>query len=253
MEAPLTFFGFDLWATALVFMRAAGAIMLLPGFGEATVPARIRLVIALLVAISMAPVLAPNAPPMPQDLGVLAGFVIGETLIGVMIGALARMIMAALATAGQVIAMETGLSFAQTADPTMNGAGVSLGVFLGVMGTVLIFVTDMHHEFLKATLSSYQVFPLGGVLSVGEASEAAVTAASASFLIGVQIALPLLAAGLVFRLGLGVLSRLIPQIQVFFVTMPLQVLGGLLIMALALSSGMLLWLSRLDEFTRTLQ
>jgi flagellar biosynthetic protein FliR len=248
----MTFWGLDVFAVGLLFARVGAMVMLLPGFGEANVPPRFRLAFALALALVLAPLLAGSLPKAPDTLGASLMLVIGELIIGLMLGSLARILMGALSTAGQIVGLETGLSFAQMTDPTQGQAGQVVAIFLNLLGVTMIFATGLHREFIAAIAGSYQVFHVGMWPTAGDALEAAVRAFGDSFRIGVQIAAPLMLAGIIFRLGLGVLSRLIPQIQVFFVAMPANVLGGFVIFALALSTGMLLWLDRLQTFARTL-
>ncbi|MEJ0060546.1 MAG: flagellar biosynthetic protein FliR [Terricaulis sp.] len=248
-EGVLTFWGIDVWAASLLFARVGAMLMLLPGFGETTVPGRIRLALALLIAISLSPTLADRMPDPPSTAWGMAAVSVGELVIGVMLGGAARLLMSALATAGQIMGLETGLSFAQTADPTQGqGSGQIFSVFLGLMGVTLIFVTGLDHMFLAGIAGSYDVIAPGAPVPFGDAAQLAVDAVSVSFRVGFQIAMPVVAAGLIFRIGLGVLSRLIPQIQVFFVALPLQLLGGFVIIALGLSAGMLVWLDSLQRY-----
>lgn len=240
----MTLWGYDLWSVTLAFARIGSLVMLMPGLGEAAVPARARLGFALLLSI----MLAPQVAPAPDDVWGASGIMIGEIAVGLVLGGVARMLMTGLATAGQIFGMETGLSFAQTADPTQAGSGQVISVFLGLMGIALVFATNLHHVFIRGIADSYQVFGVGKPFPVGDAADFAVDAFSDAFRIGLQIAAPVVVAGLVFRLGLGVLSRLAPSIQVFFVAMPLNIMGGFIILTLGLSSGMLVWLDRLQAF-----
>lgn len=240
----MTLWGYDLWSVTLAFARIGSLVMLMPGLGEAAVPARARLGFALLLSI----MLAPQVAPAPDDVWGASGIMIGEIAVGLVLGGVARILMTGLATAGQIFGMETGLSFAQTADPTSSGSGQVISVFLGLMGIALVFATNLHHVFIRGIADSYQVFGVGKPLPVGDAADFAVEAFSDAFRIGLQIAAPVVVAGLVFRLGLGVLSRLAPSIQVFFVAMPLNIMGGFIILTLGLSSGMLVWLDRLQAF-----
>lgn len=249
----LTLYDVEIWATALLFARIGGMIMLLPGFGEPAVPARVRLAFALAMAIALGPALAERVPAAAASAWGMAFQVASETLIGILLGLAARMLVSALATAGQAIGLEIGIAFAQTADPTMTQSGQLLAVFLGVMGVALIFATGLDHMFLQGIAGSYEVISLGAVPPVGDAAELALDATATSFRVGFQIAMPVIAAGLIFRVGLGVLSRLIPQIQVFFVALPLQIMGGLVVMALGLSAGMLIWLDSLERYATWLR
>lgn len=244
----LTLYGVEIWATALLFARIGAMIMLLPGFGEPTVPPRVRLAFALAMAIGLGPSLADRVPEIsPTAIG-MAGQIVGELIIGVALGGAARILVSALATAGQIVGLEIGIAFAQTADPTMTQSGQLMAVFLSVMGVALIFATGLHHMFLAGIAGSYDVISLGAPPPIGDAAELALQTTSASFRVGFQIAMPVIAAGLIFRVGLGVLSRLIPQIQVFFVALPLQIMGGLVVFALGLSTGMLIWLDSVESY-----
>jgi flagellar biosynthetic protein FliR len=243
----LTLYGVNIWAAALVFARVGAMMATLPGFSEPAVSPRFRLGLALALTVLLAPLIAPGLPQAPSDAWLAGQLIMTEVIIGLTIGVLARLLFTALATAGQVFGIETGLAFAQTADPTMSQTGQIFSVFLSIMGVALIFATDLHHVFLAGISRSYDTFVPGEPLMLGDAAEIATSLVSQSFLIGVQIAAPIILAGLIFRVGLGVLARLAPTIQVFFVTMPLSVLGGLIIMALGLSAGMIVWLDALQS------
>lgn len=244
MDASI--YGINIWATALLFGRMGAMIMLLPGFGEPAVPPRVRLALALALAIGLAPSMTDRLPEASTSAWGMALQIGAEVLIGVLLGAVARILVTALATAGQIIGMEVGLAFAQTADPTFNQSGQLVAVFLGILGVTLIFATGLHHMFLQGVIGSYDVIALGAPPPVGDAADLALQTTASSFRVGFQIAMPVMAAGLIFRVGLGVLARLIPSIQVFFVALPLQVMGGLVVMALGLSTGMLIWLDSIQ-------
>ena len=243
-----TLYGASIWAVSLMFSRVSAMVMLLPGFGEPSVPARIRLAFALVLAIALAPTLAPRMPAAPDSAWAASAMMISETIIGVMLGGAARLLISGLASAGQMMGLEIGIAFAQTADPTQTQSGQLMAVFLGVMGIALIFATGLDHMFIAGVVGSYDLVGPGARPPIGDAAQLALEATATSFRVGFQLAMPVIAAGLVFRVGLGVLSRLIPQIQVFFVVMPLQLLGGFVVIALGLSAGMLIWLDSLQRY-----
>ncbi len=240
------------FAGALVFMRTGAMVMLLPGFGESFIPPRIRLAFAVAAAVLLAPVLAPALPPVPDQPAVLAAVIGSEILIGIVIGAIARLFMTALTVAGQLIGLQTGLAFAQAVDPALGQQGAIAGAFLNVTALALIFVSGLHHLFLMGVRGSYEAFPAGLPIPVGDAAEWALQSFTASFALGVQMAAPLMVFGLVFYLALGVLSRLMPQAQIFFIAMPSNILIGLSIMALVLGAMMMAWLGQLEDFASEL-
>jgi flagellar biosynthesis protein FliR len=249
----LTLWGVQIWAATLVFGRVGAMVMLLPGFGEPAIPARVRLGFALALALAIAPNVAAQLPEPPSTAWGISGLIMGETMIGVMLGGAARMLVSSLATAGQIFGLEIGLAFAQTADPTMTQSGQVMAVFMSLMGVALIFATGLDHMFLQGVAGTYDLIAPGATVPIGDSAQLALGAAATSFRVGFQIAAPVVVAGLIFRLGLGALSRLIPQIQVFFVVLPLQVMGGFVVMALALSTGMLMWLDSLEQYATWVQ
>lgn len=221
----------------LAFARLGAIVMLLPGFGETSVPVRIRLVFALFLTLALQPIAAPLYPAglaknVPAALVMLAG----ELAIGLFLGMATRILLAGAQVAGATIATQLGLGFAMTVDPTQGQQGVIVGNFLSLAAVTLIFVTDLHLIAIAATASSFQLFPPGQWLPVGDFAETAVTLTAESFKVGIQISAPFLAFGLVFNLGLGMLQKMMPQFQIYFAAMPLSIGLGLLVFGLVLAS-----------------
>lgn len=239
------------FAGALIFARVGAFIMLLPGFADPGPSARVRLAFALLVTAVMAPGLAAQMPPPPPSMLAMGLLVAGEVIIGLAMGLLIRILMATLTTAGQIIATQTGLAMAMAFDPTQRQQTALFGVFLNLVGVALIFASDLHHSFLLGLQSSYGAFTPGGAMDAGDAAELAVSALGQSFALAVQMSAPLIVFGLVFYLGLGILSRLMPQLQVFFVAMPLNVLFGLAMLSGAVGVAMLTWLDAMTVFAES--
>jgi flagellar biosynthetic protein FliR len=175
-----------------------------------------------------------------------------ELLIGVVLGLLARLTIASLQIAGSVVAQQMGLGFVTAVDPTQGQQGAIVGNFLGVLGVTLIFATDMHHLVIAALNDSYTLFRPGEVPVLGDVANILTTTVTGTFRIGVQLAAPFLLFGLLFNLGLGVLSRLMPQMQVFFVGMPLSILVGFLILLLIIGAMMMTFLDYVEGVLRVL-
>lgn len=234
--------GSTLWATFLAFARMGALAMTLPGLGEGFIDARTRLTVALLIAIAAAPAAAASAPPIPASLWAVIGLIISEILIGLIIGSVARMWMSALAIAGQTIALQSGLAFAQQVDPNLGEMGTTVQTFLVLVGLGLALQFNLHHAFIQAGWASYERFPIGGEIFWADAAELAVSSLGDAFRIGLQIAAPALAVGFLFYAALGVINRLIPNLQVFFLAMPAGILLTLGALALSLSAAMFVWL-----------
>jgi len=236
------------FAGGLVFARIGAILMLMPGFGEPSIPVRIRLAFALLVCVVVGPVIAPQLPAMPQQPLMLAGLVMSEVIVGLMIGAVARIFMSAAAVAGQVIGMQSGLAMAQSFDPSQGQQGALIATFLNLTFLLLLFATNIHHLLLEMMVNSYAVFDAGRMPSLADGAEWALEAFIDAFRIGVQLAAPLIVFGLIFYLALGVLSRLMPQVQIFFIAMPSNIMVGLFILTIALGAMAAVWLERMQRF-----
>lgn len=224
----------QVWAGALIFARIGAILMLLPGFGEAYVSPRIRLSLALVLSLALWPLVAGSLPALPASLGSMVGWLIREVTTGLMIGFLLRLLMAALSTAGEVVSLQTTLSFAQTANPLQAQPATTLAAFLTLFGVAMIFATNTHHLFIAGLLGSYDVVRPVAPLVVEDFVTLAIRTISGSFLLGVQLAAPVIVFSIIFNLATGLVGRIMPQFQVFFVSTPLNVLFGLSIFALSL-------------------
>lgn len=228
----------------LVFSRVGAMVMLLPAIGEMGVPSRVRLVLALAIAFALTPQVQGSYPAIaPQSTVALVIMIAQEVTAGVLVGAMARIIMSALQVAGYLIATQIGLAYAQTLDPTQNAQGAVLGNFMALLGTTLIFMTNLHHLAIGAIAGSYEMLPPGGHLPTGDMAQLVITLVSSSFALGFQLAAPFLVFGFALYAGLGVLGRLMPQLQVFFVAVPLNIVCGFLILVALLGSLMTVFLT----------
>jgi len=222
----------------LVFARIGAMVMLLPGFGETNIPARIKLSIALLLTLIILPLHRTAYHVDMNSLTPLLVLMLHEIIVGIVLGATARVTLAALAVAGSVIAQQLGLGFVTAVDPTQGQQGLLIGNFLTMLGLTLLFATDSHYFVIAALNESYRIFSPGEVFPAGDVAALATRAFAAAFKIGLQLSAPFLVFGLVFNIGLGILARLMPQMQVYFVGVPLSILAGFLILGLVITALM---------------
>lgn len=230
----------------LVFARIGSALMVLPGIGDGYVPPRIRLILAMLLAVLIMPVLPDPLPPAPASPLALLALMFGEVVIGLFLGLIARVLLAAVDVAGVIISFNLSLSSAAIFNPLMAVQGSMISAFMTVTAVMLLLVTDLHHLMISAVVDSYALFPVGVMPPFGDLADVFSHVVARSFLIGVQVAAPFIALGVVFNIGLGLISRLMPQLQIFFIAMPAQILAGLLVLVLVLSAGMMYWLGQFD-------
>src|SRR6202012_23997 len=228
----------------LVFARVGAMVMLLPAIGDAGVPARVRLALALAISFALVPVVAHfyphDVPPSAIGIGIL---VTQELIAGILIGGMSRLIMSALSVAGQLIATQTGLAYTQTIDPTFGEQGAIVGSFFSMLGVVLIFETNLHHLAIGAIVGSFKLLPPGAPLPFGDMAPEATTLTAGAFALGLQLAAPFVIFGFAVNAGIGLLARMVPQMQIFFIAMPVNLLAGFFVLMLLIGSLMTVFLN----------
>jgi flagellar biosynthetic protein FliR len=231
----------------LVFARIGTMVMLLPGFGELSLPVTVRLTMALVLTAILLPLhRSAYAVDLHSSGPVLAMFA-QEMLIGAVLGLTARLTISALQVTGSVVAQQLGLGFVTAVDPTQGQQGMIVGNFLAVLGVTLLFATDLHHLVIAALHDSYTLFAPGELMMTGDIAALMTRTIASAFRVGVQLSAPFLVFGLLFNLGLGVLSRMMPQMQVFFVGLPLSILLGFLILLMVIGTMMAVFLGHVED------
>jgi flagellar biosynthetic protein FliR len=246
MQIDVSFLPAFAAAFMLGFARIGTMVMMLPGLGEMTVSPRVRLTIALALTAVILPLHRGDYQIDLQAYGPVLLTLGQELLVGAVLGLLARLTISALQIAGSVVAQQMGLGFVTAVDPTQGQQGAIVGNFLGVLGVTLIFATDLHYLVIAALNDSFTLFKPGEVPLFGDVANVLSTSIAGAFRIGIQLSAPFLVFGLLFNLGLGVLSRLMPQMQVFFVGMPLSILVGFLILVMVLGAMMMTFLNYVE-------
>ncbi len=221
-------------------------MMTFPALGETSIPQRVRLFMALSISLIIYGLVNSQVPLMPESPVALGVLIVQEVLIGVMIGFSIRLLVSALHVGGTVIAMQSGLAMAQAFDPAQGGQSSLVATFLTLIGVTLVFVTDLHHLMISAMYNSYNLFPIGGEIVVGGFAELISDTVANSFKLGLQIAAPVIVYAIVFNAGLGIVARLVPQLQVFFVSLPINIMMGFLILMVVLAAAMTWYLDYLE-------
>src|SRR5215831_18894903 len=242
-------------AFLLVFARVGTMLMLLPGMGELMVSRRLRLTTALVLAAVMLPLHRDAYQIDLRQIGPVLLLLGEEILIGAVLGMTARLTVAALQVAGSIVAQQLGLGFVTAVDPSEQGHGqqaVLIGNFLTILALALLFATNLHYLVIAALDDSYSLFAPGEVPLTGDMAAHVTRTVAGAFRIGIQLSAPILVFGLLFNLGLGLLSRLMPQMQVFFVGMPLSIMAGLLILLVVIAAMMGTFLEDLEAVLREL-
>ncbi len=233
-----------LFAFLLLFCRVGTAIMLMPSIGDSFVPTNIRIVFVLAISFVMTPILASQLPSPPNEFLPFALLVMSEVMVGFFIGTVMRVLISSLDTAGMVISLQSGFANALVFNAIAGGQGSITGALFSILGVVLLLVTNMHHLLLSGIFESYNIFPANGAfLDSSSMAKVIVHSVNAAFNVGVRMAAPFIVIGLLLYTGFGILGRLMPQIQIFFLALPIQIWLSLLTLSMVFSAAIYMWLS----------
>lgn len=225
----------------LVFARMGAAMMVFPALSDMAIPVRFRLLMAVAVSVVLFPLLQPGLPAMPTQTGAMLALVFGEIFIGILMALGARLFIAAFAVAGEIIAFMAGFQSATLFDPQSASNTVAPTLFLTLTAGAMLLALNLHHDLIRAVAASYVAFPAGVWPEIEDVNMAVIEIVAQLFLLGVQLAAPIILVGLLANALFGVLGRLIPQLQVFYVSIPISITLSLLVLAAGLSAMMELW------------
>lgn len=239
-------FTLEIYAFMTIFLRIGSAILVMPGFMTSYVSTRIRLSVALALTLVLLPLLSTHLPVPPADFGSFLTTCIFEITYGLFMGLCMQFLYAALSLVGNFAGQAIGFSNAQMFDPTFQTQSIVLESFLSIIALTVIFITDLHHLMISAIVDSYVLFPVGSDLPIDNFAEFLSKSLNNSFIMGFKIASPFIAFTIIFYSGMGLLSRLMPQLNIFFLSLPLQIyLGlGLLFMTVPI---IIVWFTRYYE------
>ena len=221
-------------AFILVLLRVSAIVVLMPVFGDQVVPARIKAALSLIIAFLIYPGL--TLPPIAGTDNLVLTLVRmgGEVLVGAAIGFAARVIFAAVQMAGEIIGMQMGVSIANIIDPITSTQVSIIAEFLYLVAILIFLSVDAHHIFLSAMSESYRLVPMLGVHVGGGLAREMLLMTQSIFVTGVKISAPVLAVLMFVNVGLGIVARTVPQVNVFIVGFPLQMLMGFIFLGLSI-------------------
>lgn len=222
-------------------------LMTMPGYSDLAINQRVRILLAFFISLAMFPILDDSLPLMPNTTSAFVMLLFTEVAIGIMIAIGARIFMSAMTVAGEMIAFSAGLQAATLFDPRSGSSTTAPGLFLGMVAAVLIFASGLYLVMVQAVLDSYQHFPPGNLPDLGDSAQAITTVVADMFLIGLKLSAPIVIVGFLGYCGFGIFNRMIPQLQVFFVALPLTIVVGIFLLGLTLGGMVLLFTDQLIE------
>lgn len=231
----------------LCLVRVAGCIMIYPTFSDNAVNTRTRMLVAFVLAVSIYPIVKDGMPPPPTQVSTLMMDVLKELSVGILMALAARFVMAAVSLAGELMGFMTGFQAASMFDPITGANSSALGIFLSLVAGVLLFAFNIHHIMIAGLAQSFSVIPVTEGLSLAD-SLAAVSAAISNMMeVGVKIAAPVMVIGFLGYVVFGIFNRMIPQLHVFFISLPLSIGVGLIILGISLAGVVTLIGQQLEQ------
>ncbi|HYE84006.1 MAG TPA: flagellar biosynthetic protein FliR [Clostridia bacterium] len=211
----------------LVFVRMSSLFVITPVFGRREMPSYLKIGLAFFCSYILVPMLGDVSTEYSNLLSfaVIAG---KEFLVGIIIGYVSFLVFSALYVAGQIIDMQIGFGMVNVLDPTMNTQVPITGNLIYILTTLFFLSIDGHHILLSALYKSYSVLPIDGFAFTEAMVNNMISVFTDTFVLGFKISIPVIAAALLAEVALGILSRTVPQMNVFVVGMPLKIGIGLL-------------------------
>jgi len=222
----------ELFHSLFVLMRAGALLLALPLFGGPGVPPHVKIGLGALTALLLSPAVKPG--PAVSNVGQLVVVVAQEVFVGLSMGFVVALTFYALQVAGYLMDVPIGFGMVNVLDPHFGGQIPILGQFYQTLATLIFFTINGHHAVLRALAASYELIPLGGAAWRGDLAAVIVAAVSGTFLLGVRIALPVIAATFLTDVALGIVSRAVPQINVFITGYPVKIAVGMLTLLVAM-------------------
>lgn len=220
---------------ALVLCRVAGIFSALPVFGGKGLPLRIKVVTILMITLVCFPSLAITPPPMPGDVFALGMLLLREVAIGLLMGFITQVIFAAVEFSGQIIGMQMGFSISQIMDPTRGGQTQIMSVMQSLLASLFFFTLNIHHVFLGTIIDSFRVIPLGALRLNAEIINFIVRLTADVLILGVRLAAPVMVSLLLTSVALGIMARAFPQMNIFMISLPLNIGIGFIVLGATLT------------------
>lgn len=224
----------DVTLFMLVLGRMAGVLSVIPFLGGKGVPVKVKVLLILTFTLLLFPVLKLQAPQLPKDIISLFLLVGRETLLGLFLGMLSNIVFVAVEFCGQIVGTQMGFSMAGIFNPILDTQPSTIGSFQNLLAMLLFLSLGAHHLFLRALVESYQQLPLGAWIINDKLVYFFINSTAAIFTLGVKLAAPVMVSLLVTGIVLGIVGRFFPQMNIFIVSMPLNIGVGFIMLGLTL-------------------
>lgn len=237
----------QIFAFLLIFCRIGSMFMVVPGIADNYVPMQVRLLFALMMSLALTPFLQNVIPAVPGNLGAMVVMIVAEIMVGVFLGMLVRILFSAVHVAGTTIAAQSSLALASVFDVGQGGQSAIVSNYLSIITITLFFALNLHHVMIAGLVDSYSLFHAGDFPIIEDMSSTISRKVADAFFVGVQLSAAHLIFSLLFYLFGGLLTRLMPNFQIFFVLIPPQIMMAMLLLVFTLSTMMTFYMNHLEE------
>jgi flagellar biosynthesis protein FliR len=220
------------YALMLVFSRAGGLLALAPAFSGQSVPIVIRVALAFLISTIFVTIV-PSPGPVPHHFLLFVLGIAHEIVVGLLMGMAVRMIFYALEMAGQIMSTEIGLMMSSSLDPVTQSESSPVSTALSYLAIVLFFATGAHHFMFVAFQRSFELVPAAAGGFDPRVADVVIRQSGRIFLLAVQMAAPLIAINFLVNFSLAILSRAAPTINAFLLSIPIQIVAGMVVFGMA--------------------
>lgn len=214
----------------MLFARIASLVIIAPVFGHQSVPAVVKIALALFLSFVLYPLAAEKAPSMDLQLLSLVLVALKEVVVGLLLGFVTGLIFEGVRVAGELMGFDLGFSMATVFDPETSQNSPILSEFLVMVMTLVFLLINGHHFVLQGLQVSYEVVPVGGFTMSGVLSQKLVAMTGGMFVVGLQLAAPVMVSSFLVNIAMGVLARVAPQINVFIVSLPVKIIVGFVVL-----------------------
>ena len=218
----------------LAFVRITGIFMMTPVFGSRNIPGRVKAALALIITYILFPLIFNNEAVIPDHFLPYMFMVVGELLVGLILGFVSSLLFSAIQMAGQLLDTQIGFGIISIIDPLSGQQAPLIGNFKYILALIVFLTINGHHVLLSALFSSFKLIPVTGVVIPTSLAEFMVNMVTWMLVLALKISLPVIIALLLTDMALGILARTMPQMNIFVVGVPGKIIVGIFVLSIAL-------------------
>lgn len=215
-----------------IFLRLSIILFMLPIFKSVNIASHVKVLTVFALALMLFPFIQHNVQPLPVDPGSLVMIIVGEVVFGIVFSLSMVLVLAAFEMAGELVSFEMGFGFAQVADPQTGVESSLLSVWAQLLALMVFFAMNWHLVLLRLIVESYTTIPMGAFSVDAALFEKILTLSGLLFVMALKISAPIVAVLMLIQLGLGLMSKFAPQINILTTSFPITISLGILFMGI---------------------